>query len=96
MNVCTKLITMHAVFAAVRQQNNKDNERQSTPWQTESEMQRAARLQYPVFLQSDQSMPEINVSINLGNGHLRKTRQTGLQGPATSSKPSDHLCMCYL
>ena len=79
---------LHTVFAvpAVWPQNNEDNERQSTPWQSNDEMQRAARLQYPVFLQPDQSIPEINVSINLGSGRLRKTRQTGLQGPATSSK----------
>jgi hypothetical protein len=82
---------LHAVFAvpAVRPQENEDKERQSTPWQNDNEMQRAVRLQYPVFLQSDQSIPEVNVSINLGNGHVRKTRQTGLQGPATSSKLAD-------
>lgn len=79
---------LRAVFAvpAVRPQNNEDNEGQSTPWKNDNEMQRAARLQYPVFLQPDQSIPEINVSISLGSGRLRKARQTGLQGPATSSK----------
>ena len=70
-------------------QNDKNDERQSTQWQNENEMQRAARLQYPVFLQPDQSMPEINVSISLGSGRVRKTRQTGLQGPVTSCKIAD-------
>lgn len=79
---------LHVVLAvpAARPQKNEDKERQSTSWQNDNEMQRAIRLQYPVFLQPDQSMPEINVSINLGSGHFRNTRQTGLQGPATSSK----------
>ena len=84
MNVCKNC----AVFAvpAVRPQSNKDDERQSTPWQNDNEMQRAARLQHLMLLRPDQSILEINVSINLGSGHLRKARQTGLQGPATSSK----------
>ena len=69
---------MHAVTAVpavMPKPDGKEEERQSTQWQNENEMQIASTLQYPVFLQPGQSIPELNMSINLQSKHLRRTRQ---------------------
>ena len=53
-----------------------DNEEQATPWKNEKEMQGALNFRYSVFLENNETMPEIPLNTNGPVGLSRRIRKS--------------------